>query len=97
MTHQALTSAARRDSAPALTVIATLGVATGCSAVAVRRMDGMDMGVASTLGPFGSFVILWPAMMAAMMPPAGQWCPGPGPGSAASCCSSPPASRRASP
>jgi hypothetical protein len=32
-------------------------------------MDGMDMGVATELGSFGSFVGLWVTMMAAMMLP----------------------------
>jgi predicted metal-binding membrane protein len=32
-------------------------------------MDGKDMGVATELGSFGSFVGLWVTMMAAMMLP----------------------------
>jgi predicted metal-binding membrane protein len=37
--------------------------------IAVRQMSGMDMGVATTLGTFASFVPLWVSMMAAMMLP----------------------------
>lgn len=70
MTHQATTSAARRDVASAGALAATLGIAAGCWMVAVRQMNGMDMGVATALGSFASFVGLWLAMMAAMMLPA---------------------------
>jgi predicted metal-binding membrane protein len=37
--------------------------------VAVRQMHGMDMGVATRLGSFASFIAVWVAMMAAMMLP----------------------------
>ena len=47
----------------------TLGVAAGCWILAVRQMNGMDMGVATQLGSFAFFVALWAAMMAAMMLP----------------------------
>jgi predicted metal-binding membrane protein len=47
----------------------TLGVAAGAWVVAVRQMDGMDMGVATQLGSFAFFVPLWIWMMAAMMLP----------------------------
>ncbi len=50
-------------------VTATLGLAAACWVVAVRQMTGMDMGVATGLGSFGSFAALWLAMMAAMMLP----------------------------
>jgi predicted metal-binding membrane protein len=50
-------------------VAATLGIAAGCWVVVVRQMRGMDMGPATELGSFGSFVGLWVAMMAAMMLP----------------------------
>jgi predicted metal-binding membrane protein len=50
-------------------VTAILGVAAGCWAVAIWRMHGMDMGAATPLGSFGSFVGLWVPMMAAMMLP----------------------------
>ena len=48
---------------------ATLAVAAVCWPVAIREMDGMDMGVASELGSFGFFMRAWVAMMAAMMLP----------------------------
>jgi predicted metal-binding membrane protein len=47
----------------------TLGIAAASWVVAVRRMSGMDMGVATQLGSFGFFVVLWVLMMAAMMLP----------------------------
>ncbi|HKE65672.1 MAG TPA: DUF2182 domain-containing protein [Micromonosporaceae bacterium] len=58
---------ARRSTAVVIT--ATLGLAAGCWAFAVWRMSGMDMGVATELGSFASFAVLWLAMMAAMMLP----------------------------
>jgi len=70
MTHQATRVAVRRDVAGAVALTATLGIAAGCWVVAVRQMAGMDMGVATRLGSFGSFVGLWVTMMAAMMLPA---------------------------
>jgi predicted metal-binding membrane protein len=60
-------SATRRLTATALTV--TLGLAAASWIVAVRRMSGMDMGVATRLGSFAFFVALWAWMMAAMMLP----------------------------
>src|ERR671924_244417 len=50
--------------------VATLGLAAGCWILSVRRMSGMNMGVATDLGSFGSFVGIWVPMMAAMMLPA---------------------------
>lgn len=50
-------------------VAAALGVAAGCWAVAIWRMHGMDMGAATALGSFDSFVGVWVSMMAAMMLP----------------------------
>jgi predicted metal-binding membrane protein len=47
----------------------TLGLAGTSWVVAVRQMSGMDMGVATRLGSFGFFVVLWVVMMAAMMLP----------------------------
>jgi predicted metal-binding membrane protein len=49
---------------------ATLGLAAAAWVVAVRQMNGMDMGVATQLGSFAFFVVLWVSMMAAMMLPA---------------------------
>src|SRR5260370_12175094 len=48
---------------------ATLGLAVASWVVAVRQMNGMDMGVATGLGSFAVFVALWVSMMAAMMLP----------------------------
>src|ERR687896_262001 len=62
-----MTSADTAATATALT--ATLGLATAAWVVAVRQMNGMDMGVATELGSFAFFVALWVTMMAAMMLP----------------------------
>jgi predicted metal-binding membrane protein len=48
---------------------ATLALPVGLWLVSVRQMDGMDMGVATELGSFPSFVALWLTMMGAMMLP----------------------------
>jgi predicted metal-binding membrane protein len=48
---------------------ATLGLAAVSWVVMIRLMDGMDMGVATRLGPFAFFVAVWASMMAAMMLP----------------------------
>ena len=55
------------NAAAALT--ATLGLAAAAWVVAVRQMNGMDMGTATPLGSFVLFVALWVPMMAAMMLP----------------------------
>jgi predicted metal-binding membrane protein len=55
--------------ATAAALTATLGLAAASWVVAVRRMNGMDMGVATELGSFTFFVALWVWMMAAMMLP----------------------------
>jgi predicted metal-binding membrane protein len=60
-------TARRAMTAAALT--ATLGLAAASWIVAVHRMDGMDMGVATELGSFPFFVTAWVSMMAAMMLP----------------------------
>jgi predicted metal-binding membrane protein len=57
----------RRDTAAALAV--TFGLAAAAWVVAVRQMNGMDMGVATELGSFAFFAALWVSMMAAMMLP----------------------------
>jgi predicted metal-binding membrane protein len=44
-------------------------LAAGSWIVAVRQMDGMEMGSANGLGSFAFFVVLWVSMMAAMMLP----------------------------
>jgi predicted metal-binding membrane protein len=48
---------------------ATLGLAAASWLVALRQMNGMDMGVATELGSLGFFVAAWVPMMAAMMLP----------------------------
>jgi predicted metal-binding membrane protein len=53
----------------ATALTATLGLAAASWVVAARQMHGMDMGVATRLGSFASFVVLWVSMMAAMMLP----------------------------
>src|SRR5215207_6297049 len=51
-------------------VAATLGLAAMSWIFTLREMSGMDMGVATPLGSFDSFLELWVMMMAAMMLPA---------------------------
>jgi predicted metal-binding membrane protein len=63
----AMTSTGTAATAAALT--ATLGLAAASWVVAVRQMNGMDMGAATQLGSFAFFVALWVSMMAAMMLP----------------------------
>ena len=63
----AMTGAGTAATAAALT--ATLGLAAASWVVAVRQMNGMDMGVATRLGSFAFFVAVWVWMMAAMMLP----------------------------
>jgi predicted metal-binding membrane protein len=48
---------------------AALALAAAAWFVAVQRMQGMDMGVATDLGSFWFFVAAWVAMMVAMMLP----------------------------
>src|SRR5262249_27621365 len=50
-------------------VTATLGLAAACWGIAVWQMHGMDMGVATRLGSFASFIAVWVVMMTAMMLP----------------------------
>ncbi|HEY8728089.1 MAG TPA: DUF2182 domain-containing protein [Acidothermaceae bacterium] len=50
-------------------VAAVLALAAASWVVAVRQMHGMNMGIATTLGSFGFFVVAWVSMMAAMMLP----------------------------
>ena len=62
-----MTSARTGTTAAALA--ATLGLAAASWVLAVRQMNGMDMGAATELGSFAFFVALWVSMMAAMMLP----------------------------
>jgi predicted metal-binding membrane protein len=50
-------------------LVTTLGFAAAAWIIAIRQMNGMDMGVATRLGSLASFLALWVAMMAAMMLP----------------------------
>jgi predicted metal-binding membrane protein len=63
-----LVTRANRSIRPAALMV-TLGIAGASWVVAIRQMTGMDMGVATRLGSFGFFVVLWVLMMAAMMLP----------------------------
>jgi predicted metal-binding membrane protein len=59
-----------QTAATAAALTATLGLAAASWIVAVREMNGMmDMGVATQLGSFASFLGVWVSMMAAMMLP----------------------------
>ena len=53
----------------AVAAVLALGLAAASWVVAVRQMNGMDMGVATGLGSLAFFVALWVSMMAAMMLP----------------------------
>jgi len=55
--------------ATAAVLMATLGLAAASWVVALRQMNGMDMGVATQLGSFAFFVAVWVSMMGAMMLP----------------------------
>ena len=63
------TYASARTAAMAAALTATLGLAAASWGVAVWQMQGMDMGVATSLGSFASFIAVWVVMMAAMMLP----------------------------
>jgi predicted metal-binding membrane protein len=57
------------SAATAAALTATLGLAAASWVIAVRQMNGMDMGAQSRLGSFAFFLALWVSMMAAMMLP----------------------------
>ena len=67
--HGFATVAAAKAGTTAAALTATLGLAAASWGIAVWQMHGMDMGVATRLGPFASFIAVWVAMMAAMMLP----------------------------
>jgi len=69
MTDHVTTVAPVRTAAMAAALTATLGLAAACWGISVWQMRGMDMGVATRLGSFASFIAVWVAMMAAMMLP----------------------------
>ena len=62
-------SQASRVGTTAAALATTLGLAVASWVVAVRQMNGMDMGVATRLGSFAFFAAVWVVMMAAMMLP----------------------------
>ena len=64
------TFATTRTAALAAAQAAAIGLAAASWVVAVWQMQGMDMGVATRLGSFASFIAVWVVMMAAMMLPA---------------------------
>jgi hypothetical protein len=66
-----MTSAWTATTAAALT--ATLGLAAASWVVAVRQMNGTEMGVATQLGSFAVFFALWVSMAAMMLPGAVTW------------------------
>ena len=63
------TVATARTATTAAALTATLGLAAASWGIAVWQMHGMDMGVATRLGSFASFIAVWVVMMAAMMLP----------------------------
>ena len=67
--HGYTTVATARTAATAAALTATLGLAAASWGIAVWQMHGMDMGVATRLGSFASFIAVWVVMMAAMMLP----------------------------
>jgi Predicted metal-binding integral membrane protein (DUF2182) len=70
MTEPIAAPAAVRVAVPVTAAaLTTLAVAAAAWVVALRQMNGMDMGVETELGSFASFVGFWVAMMAAMMLP----------------------------
>jgi predicted metal-binding membrane protein len=65
--HSVAMTSTRRAATAAL---ATLALAGAAWAVALQRMQGMDMGTSTELGSLGFFVAAWVPMMAAMMLPS---------------------------
>jgi predicted metal-binding membrane protein len=63
------TFATARTAAMAAALAATIGLAAASWVVAVWQMQAMDMGVATRLGSFESFIAVWVVMMGAMMLP----------------------------
>ena len=68
--HGSTTTFATARTAAMAAALATIGLAAASWVVAVWQMQGMDMGVATRLGSFASFIAVWVVMMAAMMLPA---------------------------
>ena len=53
----------------AVALATTVGLGATSWIISLRQMGGMDMGIATQLGSFTSFLVLWVVMMAAMMLP----------------------------
>jgi predicted metal-binding membrane protein len=58
-----------KTAATAIALAATLGPAAAGWVVSIRQMNGMDMGVATSLGSLAFFIVVWVWMMVAMMLP----------------------------
>jgi hypothetical protein len=69
MADQGFTTTTTTATARTAVLAATLGLAAASWIVAVWQMRGMDMGVATRLGSFASFIAVWAVMMTAMMLP----------------------------
>ena len=68
--HGSTNAVATAKTAPLAAALAvTLGLAAASWVIAVWKMRGMDMGVATRLGSFAFFIAVWVVMMAAMMLP----------------------------
>ena len=67
--NSAATTMRPSTSKTAVALAVTLGLAAACWVVTVRQMNGMNMGVATSLGSFAFFAAVWVPMMAAMMLP----------------------------
>ena len=63
------TVATASTAATAAALAATVGLAAASWGIAVWQTHGMDMGVATRLGSFATFIAMWVVMMAAMMLP----------------------------
>jgi predicted metal-binding membrane protein len=64
------TAASENRTRAAPIVLILVAIAGGCWALTVQRMQGMDMGPGTDLGPLGWFAVVWLTMMAAMMLPS---------------------------
>lgn len=53
----------------AMALTATIGLAAASWVFSIWQMKGMDLGVATPLGSFISFIVMWAIMMSAMMLP----------------------------
>jgi predicted metal-binding membrane protein len=55
--------------ATTFTIVLLAGIIGASWIISIRLMNGMDMGVATRLGSFIPFIVMWTVMMAAMMLP----------------------------